>query len=178
MIQKYLELRDYKLWLDGTVEVDPDKIQDLLLSGFQESDLAVPHLTKELEQYNRLSETKIQVKTELNFDKFDFDYKIPDSYKVINLRSYFFGLGYLKYGQELDQVVLDRIEAELLEIEKRKLQNFFRTLIYIIDTLKSNKIIYGVGRGSSCACYLLFLLDLHKVDCIKYEIPMGEFFKN
>jgi len=48
---------------------------------------------------------------------------------------------------------------------------------YIVDTLRANNILWGVGRGSSVASYVLFLIGIHKVDSIKYNLPIEEFFK-
>ena len=56
-------------------------------------------------------------------------------------------------------------------------KNIFKTLLYIIDTFKSQNVFWGVGRGSSCASYILYLIDLHLVDSVLYDIPMEEFFK-
>jgi DNA polymerase III alpha subunit len=48
---------------------------------------------------------------------------------------------------------------------------------YIVDTLRANNIIWGVGRGSSVASYVLHIIGVHKIDPIKYNIPIEEFFK-
>jgi DNA polymerase III alpha subunit len=48
---------------------------------------------------------------------------------------------------------------------------------YIVDTLRANNVVWGVGRGSSVASYVLHLIGVHKVDSIKYNIPIEEFFK-
>ena len=48
---------------------------------------------------------------------------------------------------------------------------------YIIDTLRENNVVWGVGRGSSVASYVLFLLGVHKIDSVKYNLPLEEFFK-
>jgi DNA polymerase III alpha subunit len=48
---------------------------------------------------------------------------------------------------------------------------------YIVDTLRENKVLWGVGRGSSVSSYVLFLLGIHKIDSIKYNLPIEEFFK-
>ena len=53
---------------------------------------------------------------------------------------------------------------------------FVKTVIFIVDTFKEAGIVWGVGRGSSCASYILFLLGLHLVDPIKFDISMDEFF--
>ncbi len=51
------------------------------------------------------------------------------------------------------------------------------TIKYIVDTLRKNNIVWGVGRGSSVASYVLFLIGVHKVDSVKYKLPINEFFK-
>ncbi len=52
-----------------------------------------------------------------------------------------------------------------------------KTMKYIVDTLRENNIVWGVGRGSSVASYVLFLLGVHKIDSVKYDLPIEEFFK-
>jgi DNA polymerase III alpha subunit len=48
---------------------------------------------------------------------------------------------------------------------------------YIVDTLRAFNLVWVVGRGSSVASYVLYLIGVHKVDSIKYELPIEEFFK-
>jgi len=48
---------------------------------------------------------------------------------------------------------------------------------YVVDTLRENQIVWGVGRGSSVASYVLYLIGVHKIDSIKYKLPIEEFFK-
>jgi DNA polymerase III alpha subunit len=48
---------------------------------------------------------------------------------------------------------------------------------YIVDTLRANNVVWGVGRGSSVASYVLHLIGVHKIDSVKYDIPIEEFFK-
>jgi DNA polymerase III alpha subunit len=48
---------------------------------------------------------------------------------------------------------------------------------YLVDTLRKHQIVWGVGRGSSVASYILFLIGVHKIDSIKYDLPIEEFFK-
>jgi DNA polymerase III alpha subunit len=48
---------------------------------------------------------------------------------------------------------------------------------YIVDTLRANNIVWGVGRGSSVASYVLFIIGVHKIDSVKYKLPINEFFK-
>ena len=50
-------------------------------------------------------------------------------------------------------------------------------LKYLVDTMRENKIVWGVGRGSSVASYVLYLIGVHKIDSIKYELDIKEFLK-
>jgi DNA polymerase III alpha subunit len=52
-----------------------------------------------------------------------------------------------------------------------------KCLKYIIDTLRNNNLIWGVGRGSSVASYVLYLMGVHKVDSIKYDLNPEEFLR-
>ena len=50
-------------------------------------------------------------------------------------------------------------------------------LVYMVDQLKHNKILWGVGRGSSVSSYILYLIGIHKVDSLKYELDYKEFLR-
>lgn len=76
-----------------------------------------------------------------------------------------------------DQVSRDRVELELDLFEKTNLLMLVKYLKYLVDTMIQKNIVWGVGRGSSTASYVLYLIGLHLVDPIKYNIPIEEFFK-
>lgn len=71
----------------------------------------------------------------------------------------------------------DRLIQELELYRENKMIPVLRMMKYIVDTLRKNKIVWGVGRGSSVASYVLFLLGVHKIDSVKYNLPIEEFFK-
>jgi len=71
----------------------------------------------------------------------------------------------------------DRLIKELDLYRKNDMIHVLQAMKYIVDTLRSNNIVWGVGRGSSVASYVLFLLGVHKIDSIKYNLPIEEFFK-
>ena len=70
-------------------------------------------------------------------------------------------LGLPKYGVE------DCMDL----IYKGKLDTLFK--VYV----KENKIVWGVGRGSSVASYVLYLLGIHKIDSIQYRLDWKEFIR-
>lgn len=71
----------------------------------------------------------------------------------------------------------DRVSLELdLYIQ----YNMLEVLVYIkylVDTMRKNNIVWGVGRGSSVASYVLYLIGIHKIDSIKYNLDIHEFLK-
>ena len=66
---------------------------------------------------------------------------------------------------------------ELTEFKARKLYPVLTVLIYIIDTMRKNNLVWGIGRGSSVASYVLYLIGIHKVDSLKYNLDIKEFLK-
>lgn len=76
-----------------------------------------------------------------------------------------------------DSEKLERAGIELIEFENRNCLSLLRYLKYLVDTMRHNGIVWGVGRGSSVASYVLYLIGVHRIDSLKYELPVSEFFK-
>ena len=70
-----------------------------------------------------------------------------------------------------------RVEQELELFKQHNMFPLLRFLKYLIDTMRSHNILWGVGRGSSVASYCLYLLGVHKVDSIKYDLDIREFLR-
>ena len=107
---------------------------------------------------------------ELNNNEPKTDWFISNEYKYFDVYQYL--LGKCKTDEEKDRVAL-----EYKLFEERELLDLLKFLKYFMDTVAKNNLMIGVGRGSSCSCYILFLLDVHQVDSIKYNLDIKEFFK-
>jgi DNA polymerase III alpha subunit len=70
-----------------------------------------------------------------------------------------------------------RVDQELELFVKHNMYDLLHVMKYIVDTLRENNIVWGVGRGSSVASYVLYLIGVHKIDSVKYKLPIEEFFK-
>jgi DNA polymerase-3 subunit alpha len=70
-----------------------------------------------------------------------------------------------------------RVEYEMQLYKEFGLQNVLKVLKYIIDLMRKNNIVWGVGRGSSVSSYVLFLMGVHKVDSMKYNLDIKDFLK-
>lgn len=98
------------------------------------------------------------------------NWHMPSEYKELDIAAYVLGL--CKSDHELQ-----RVGQELLLFQERDAFDLLRYLKYLVDTLRKNNIVWGVGRGSSVASYVLFLLGVHKIDSIFYSLDIEEFLK-
>lgn len=71
----------------------------------------------------------------------------------------------------------DRVSKELELFIQHGMLDLLFYLKYLVDTMREHNIVWGVGRGSSVASYVLYLLGVHKIDSIKYELDIHEFLK-
>jgi hypothetical protein len=72
---------------------------------------------------------------------------------------------------------LQRVGHELLLYQERGLFNLLRYLKYLVDVMRDNRVIWGVGRGSSVASYVLYLLGVHRIDSLYYDLDAAEFLR-
>jgi DNA polymerase III alpha subunit len=70
-----------------------------------------------------------------------------------------------------------RVEEELAEFKSRKMLDLLRWLKYFVDTSRSNNVLWGVGRGSSVASYVLYIIGVHKINPIKHNLDWREFLR-
>jgi len=98
------------------------------------------------------------------------NWHLPTEYAELDIDNYL-----LSKCTSSDQI--QRVELELAEFRLRNMMTVLRWLKYFVDTMRNNGLIWGVGRGSSCASYCLFLIGIHKIDSIKYDLDIKEFLK-
>ena len=111
---------------------------------------------------------------DMSIEEFDralqSNWRMPKEYKDLDIAEYVLGL----CQQEHE---LQRVGQELLLYQERDLFDLLRYLKYLVDTLRKNNVVWGVGRGSSVASYVLFLLGVHKIDSLYYNLDIEEFLK-
>ena len=71
----------------------------------------------------------------------------------------------------------DRIEEELDAFRERGMFNLLRYMVYLVDFMRENDIVWGVGRGSSVASYVLYLIGIHRINSIQYDLDWREFLR-
>ena len=95
---------------------------------------------------------------------------MPDEYKQLDIAEYILSLCD-------SDAKLQRCGQELLLFQERNLFDLLRYLKYLVDTLRANRMIWGVGRGSSVASYVLYLLGVHRIDSMFYDLDAREFLR-
>ena len=80
-------------------------------------------------------------------------------------------------GYSYNSLQWKRVQDEYAEFEARGLESLLKYMIYLVDVMRENNIVWGVGRGSSVASYVLYLIGVHKIDSVKYNLDFKEFFK-
>jgi len=105
------------------------------------------------------------------FDKANCEHwHMPERYYQINVQQWL-----------LDKCQTDeekiRVQMEYDLFEKKNFIRVLQFLIYFIDTLRANNIVWGVGRGSSVASFCLFLIGVHKINPLLYNLDITEFLR-
>lgn len=95
---------------------------------------------------------------------------MPDEYKQLDIAAYVLSL--CKTDAELQ-----RVGEELLLFQERDLFDLLRYLKYLVDSMTQHRLIWGVGRGSSVASYVLYLLKIHRIDSMYYNLDVHEFLR-
>jgi DNA polymerase III alpha subunit len=95
---------------------------------------------------------------------------MPEEYKNLDIAQHVLSLC-------KTEVELQRCGAELLLYQERDLFDLLRYLAYLVNVMKENQVIWGVGRGSSVASYVLYLLGVHRINSLYYNLDIAEFLR-
>jgi DNA polymerase III alpha subunit len=114
------------------------------------------------------------VDTTLSVEEFDnqnqSQWQMPIEYYEIDIAKWV--LDQCKTEEELQ-----RAGDELLQFYDRNMFPLLQYLKYLVDTMRRNNIVWGVGRGSSVASFVLFLIGIHRINSLYYQLSVDEFLK-
>ena len=168
--QTFLESDDLvtMLYRDPAMDVtdyeikDPDEYNNAV----KQLHLKIPELKQP-----RLDTTKW-----LTQEQFDLahqaEYFIPKEYEQIDVMDYL-----SKKLTDKPQSIIDRVITEYQAFADLNMIPMLRYLIYLVDVMRENNVVWGVGRGSSVASYILYLIGIHKVDSVKHNLDYTEFLR-
>ena len=107
---------------------------------------------------------------------------MPDEYKTLDVDDWCLRkIMKMKDATHRDQVLWseewNRAYEELEAFDERGMENLLRYMIYLVDYMRENNIVWGVGRGSSVASYVLYLIGVHRINSIQYGLDWREFLR-
>ena len=154
---------------------------DMIYSGHADKvHVVLCDATDDIDKFNAAMEeqglSKLQKYIPLDVDKKTFDsvcqgeWFMPAEYKNMNIISHIIKLA--GSGAEFK-----RVEEELEEFKKRGMLDLLRYMVYLVNFMRDNNIVWGVGRGSSVASYVLYLIGVHRINSIQYDLDWREFLR-
>lgn len=145
---------------------DPNKIlNNVLVSDHIEFDQELQITTPDIVRYINPG---ISVE---EFDKMNQSvWNFPNDYKNMDIAQYVL-------EECKSEAELQRAGKELLLYQEKDMFMLLKYLKYLVDTMRENNIVWGVGRGSSVSSFVLFLLGVHKINSLYYDLDIEEFLK-
>jgi DNA polymerase III alpha subunit len=174
-------LTDVNVNMYGQAILTSDNLRELLLQGKNISHLNVI-FDDEIELFKKFQAEIISDKIifldapeeKLNFDEFHSaraeEWIFPAIYQQIDVRAWL-------YDKCKTQPEIDRVNEEYILYEERDLVMMLRLFIYLVDYMRKNGFVWGVGRGSSVSSYILFLIGVHRVNSLLYEFDIKDYLK-
>jgi len=95
---------------------------------------------------------------------------MPDEYKTLDIAKWVLDLCVTEHE-------LQRVGQELIMFQERNMFSLLRYCKYLVDTMKTHSVVWGVGRGSSVSSYVLYLIGIHRINSIQYDLSIDEFLK-
>jgi DNA polymerase III alpha subunit len=117
---------------------------------------------------------KEYIDPKVSIDEFDemnqSNWHMPVEYKNMDIAKWVL-------DQCKTEAELQRAGDELLKFHERGMFVLLQYLKYLVDTMRNNNIVWGVGRGSSVASYVLYLIGIHRINSLYYDLSIDEFLK-
>ena len=95
---------------------------------------------------------------------------MPDEYKNLDIAKWVL-------DKCITEEEVQRVGTELLMFQERNLLVLLQYMKYFVDVMRKHNKVWGVGRGSSVSSYVLFLIGVHKIDSLYYDLDIAEFLK-
>jgi DNA polymerase III alpha subunit len=146
---------------------DPNRTFTKIIS---ESEIKFPYVLEltAVPVIEKVTETSISVE---EFDNiYQNNWHMPHEYKNLDIAKFI--LEQCKNDEELQ-----RAGMELLLFQERDMFDMLKYLKYLVDIMRDNNIVWGVGRGSSVSSFVLYLIGIHKINSLYYDLSIDEFLK-
>lgn len=166
----------------GEMIFEQDDVFDLLMSGYklQDFDGMIVDQSVNIESAAFMLENVPKlvvydsIVEELTVESFNqtqqTKWHMPEQYQQIDIAQYVL-------DRCTSDAELQRCGKELLLYQERGLFPLLQYLKYLVDLMTENRLIWGVGRGSSVASFVLYKIGVHRIDSLFYNLDVEEFLR-
>ena len=150
--------------------------------------------SEDVDKFNEAAEEngipELQKYIAIDADKTEFDsvcqseWLMPEEYKKLDIQEWFIYAIARELEIDPEDVYkkhntpeVKRLEEELEAFYENEMFDLLRYMIYLVNFMRENHIVWGVGRGSSVASYVLYLIGVHKINPIQYGLDWREFLR-
>jgi hypothetical protein len=157
-----------------------DDVCDLVMKGYTAMDLAglivepTVNLNSLASVLDPVPEWRTEPVREITPSEFhaqnQAQWHMPEQYQSLDIAAHVLGLC-------TTEAELQRCGKELLLYQERNLFDLLRYMVYLVDTMSQHNVVWGVGRGSSVASYVLYKLKVHQIDSMYYNLDIEEFLR-
>jgi DNA polymerase III alpha subunit len=120
--------------------------------------------------FNRFNEQLDQISIEEFDQALQSDWFMPEKYRTFDVEAFC-----VERCTTPEQI--SRVNDEMVAYRERNMIPLLQWTKHFVDTCTENGIVWGVGRGSSVASFVLFLLGVHQIDSVKYNLDWQEFLR-
>lgn len=167
----------------GEIVMDQEDLCDLAMRGRNvltmrdvtvSQDLDIKDMIFHIEEPGTLLTWKFPADESQSVPEFDRiqqgNWAMPQEYRDLDIAQYVLDLC-------TTQEQLQRVGQELLMYQEHDLFDLLKYMKYLVDVMRENQVIWGVGRGSSVSSYVLYLLGVHRVDSMYHDLDPHEFLR-
>lgn len=166
----------------GRVVYNRYDLYDMLYDGNDISAVTTVDWHEDFDMYNKaialnhLPNELYSAVQSVNSDVDEFDalnqgnWFMPAKYKELDIVSYLLDM-------PLNNEETNRVQEELVAFYERGMLDLLRYMVYLVDVMRENNIVWGVGRGSSVASYVLYIIGIHRINSMQYKLDWREFLR-
>ncbi len=178
-----IDLGDRWLTATGITIVEPtSKLVNTAIRSGHVDRVRVTELTEQLQEFNNFADVSIEVVSPKDFKKPPTPKTVlPAEYASLDvdvLLSKLVQEDIKRRGHSHKHQCIERAVAELTWLYEHGKIDLIRTLVYVVDVLNEHDYPWGIGRGSSVSSYVLFLIGVHGIDPIAFDLDWHDFMRD
>lgn len=163
------------VWFDGKESVEPRRVPEIIFERGALPDF-VTLIDDSVALYNKLSPTApLRVRTSCERPPPATWFQSIEAIDVEREVAQHLASLLQTTPAALHEAYISRVSQELREYERRGMFPILRACLYVVNTFRERNVVWGVGRGSAVASFVLYVIGIHDINSVKYGLELSEF---